>query len=101
MNRPKWLELGPQEMAELRALPVVQMIVEWLEWERNEAREWVVTEVANNGDGKVRAGAAFAFTHILKSLNTVPSAIADMDDEEFTDPAERPSRRKEPDAEVQ
>jgi len=98
VKRPRWLDLGGQEMSELRDLPAIQMLVEWLEWERAAARDLVLAAAVTDGDVRLRAGTALAFDAILRSLNT-PVAIADMTDEEFVDPARRPSR-KGPDAEV-
>jgi len=96
------LELGGQEMAEIRESPAIKMLIEWLEWERAQARDMVLASVAGGGmamnDPKLRAGAALTFDLILHSLNT-PVAIAEMDDDDFVDPARRPSR-KDSDAEV-
>ena len=99
MTRPRWLSLGGEEMAEIRELPVVKMIMEWMEWERAQALELVHQAVATSENPALRAGTVLAYDHIMKSLNT-PVAIADMSDDDFVDSAMRPSRRKERDAEV-
>ena len=98
MSRPKWLDLGPREIAELRETPAVQMIMEWLEWEKQQARDLVLFLAAQGQPTSVRAGAAVTFDHILASLKT-PAPIAELDDERYADPARRPSR-KDSDAEV-
>jgi len=97
---PRWLELGPAEMAEIRGQSGVQMLTEWLEWERERAKELVLSLTV---DGKpeaarLRAGSSITFDHILRSLKT-PLAIAALEDEPFKDPARRPSR-KDDDAQV-
>lgn len=98
-KRPRWLDLGPQEIAEIRGLPAIQMIMEWLDWERDQARSMVISSVVHDdADPKLRAGVVLAVDAIMRSLNT-PAPIADMDDETYKDPARRPSR-KERDAEV-
>ena len=90
----RWLSLGPDEIAELRGQSGFQMLMEWLEWERARVREIVLAEtVAGHPQGALlRSGAAITFDHILRSLKT-PSPIANLSDEEFTDPARRPSRK--------
>jgi len=40
---PRWLELGPAEMAEIRGQSGVQMLTEWLEWERERAKDLVLS----------------------------------------------------------
>lgn len=99
MTRPRWLELGGQEMAEIRELPSMKMMIEWLEWERARAERNVLNAVAMGGDAKLRAGTAIAFDLILASLNT-PMAIAEIPDDDFVDPARRPHRKDDPDVEV-
>lgn len=99
MKRPRWLELSGDEIAELRETPSVQMIMEWLEWERERAREIVLGNAALGQPTQIMAGKALAFDHLLASLHT-PKPIADMPDDDFRDPAQRPSRRKDSDAEV-
>lgn len=103
MTRPRWLALGAKEMAELRDLPAVQMIMEWLEWEREQAREMVLQAVSATSapapDARLRAGVVLAIDAIMRSLNT-PLPIAEMSDDDFVDSAMRPSRRKDPDAQV-
>jgi hypothetical protein len=87
-------------MAELRGQPAIQMLTEWLEWERERTRELVLAEtVAGRPQGALlRSGSSLTFDHILKSINT-PSPIATISDDEFKDPARRPSR-KDSDAQV-
>jgi len=103
MTRPRWLALGGKEMAEIRELPAIQMLTEWLEWEREQAREMVIQAVSATSapapDARLRAGVVLAIDAIMRSLNT-PIAIAEMTDDNFVDSAMRPSRRKERDAEV-
>ncbi len=103
MTRPRWLALGGKEMAEIREQPAMQMLVEWLEWERLQAREDVLQSVASPSgspvDAKLRAGIALGIDAILRSLNT-PISLTEMSDDDFRDPAMRPSLRKERDAEV-
>ncbi len=103
MTRPRWLALGGKEMAEIREQPAMQMLVEWLEWERMAAREDVLQAVASSvqppPNAHLRAGIALSIDAILRSLNT-PVSLAEMDDDDFKDPAMRPSLRKERDAEV-
>lgn len=103
MTRPRWLALGGKEMAEIRELPAMQMFIEWLEWERMEAREDVLrATIAPTGttqDARLRAGIAVSIDAILRSLNT-PVSLTEMDDDDYRDPATRPSLRKERDAQV-
>lgn len=102
MTRPRWLALGGKEMAEIRELPAIQMLTEWLEWEREQAREMVLQAVSATSapapDARLRAGVVLAIDAIMRSLNT-PVSLAEMDDDKFVDPARRPSRKDE-DAEV-
>ncbi len=99
MKRPRWLSLGGKEMAEIRDLPAFQMLIEWLKWERAEAEGLVLTAVVKGEDAKIRAGTALAYDRILGSLNT-PVALAEVEDDDFKDPARRASRKDEEDAEV-
>lgn len=91
---PRWLSLGPDEIAELRGQSGIQMLTEWLEWERDRTREIVLAEtVAGKPQSALlRSGASLTFDHILRSLKT-PSPIANLSEDEFTDPARRPSRK--------
>ncbi len=103
MTRPRWLALGGKEMAEIREQPAMKMLVEWLEWEREQAREMVLQAVSATSapvpDARLRAGVVLAIDAIMRSLNT-PVSIAETHDDTFVDPAMRPSLRKERDAEV-
>ena len=94
MTRPRFLALGPDEITELRGTLGVELIIEWLEWEREQAREQVLTATVTGGDPKLRAGSSLTFDHILRALKT-PAAIADVSDDDFIDSARRPSRRKD------
>jgi len=98
---PRWLGLGPEEIAELRGQSGIQMLVEWLEWERERTRDIVLSEtVAGKPQSALlRSGASLTIDHILKSIRT-PSPIATLSDDEFTDPARRPSRKDRDDAQV-
>jgi hypothetical protein len=91
---PRWLGLGPEEIAELRGQSGVQMLTEWLEWERDRTREIVLAETVafRPESALLRSGASITIDHILKSLRT-PTPIATLTDDEFTDPARRPSRK--------
>jgi len=98
VTRPRWLSLDGKAMAEIRELPAIQMLTEWLEWERAAALELVHEATVMKEDPALRSGTVIAIDHILKSLHT-PLAIADLPEEKFKDPARRPSRKDE-DAEV-
>jgi hypothetical protein len=91
---PEFLTLTPEQIGEIRSEKGVKIVIEWLEWERERAKDLVLaTTVAGHGPAAIlRAGSAVTFEHILRALNT-PKAIAEMDDEEFKDPARRPSRK--------
>ena len=97
MTRPRFLSLGPDEIAELRGTLGVELIIEWLEWEREQARELVLTATVTGGDPKLRAGSSVTFDHILKRLKT-PAPIAEISDDDFIDPARRPSRKDRDDS---
>ena len=92
MTRPRFLALGPEEIAELRGTLGVELIIEWLEWEREQARELVLTASLTGGNPALRAGSSVTFDHLLRALKT-PAPIAEMSDDDFIDPARRPSRK--------
>ena len=92
MIRPRFLALGPEEITELRSTLAFELLIEWLEWEREQARELVLTASLTGGNPALRAGSSVTFDHILKRLET-PAPIAEMSDDDFIDPARRPSRK--------
>ncbi len=102
MTRPEFLSLSPAQIAEIRAEKGVSIIIEWMEWERDRARD-LVLQATLEGKGNepiIRAGSAVTFEHILRALKT-PVAIAEIADDDFVDPARSPRRpRKAPDAQV-
>lgn len=91
---PRFLSLGPQEIAELRASKAGELVIEWLEYERERAKELVLAAAVagDTANQQLRAGSAVTFSHILAALKT-PVAISELDAETFRDPARRPNRK--------
>jgi len=102
VTKPIFLELDGAAIAQMRQDTNVSIIIDWLVYERGISAEKTVQYLGKGDDAnaKAHATASRILDHIIARLKT-PAPLGEFDDEEvFSDPAQRPTRKVKTDAEA-
>ena len=92
METPAFLALSAEEMSSWKDAPITKLYLEWLEWEEGRCREAIVDAVAGDHDAHARilVGALKTLRNV-KSAVFIPAALPEVEEDDYIDPATRPS----------